>query len=159
MHLKLFYFTELYSNDYIIYYNKYYLIIIVMIIKIIIILSKIRTRHNNFLINNLKELTVHNTGMTNSIAYKQLLLFFKTMRSLFLSSADMKTTLVCLLALCAVSMVFANSCSDMCLASYTTCEQKCRDAFSHSHQYDQCAATCTTQRAECDAKCHGGSGK
>uniref|UniRef100_K1QTS5 Uncharacterized protein n=1 Tax=Magallana gigas TaxID=29159 RepID=K1QTS5_MAGGI len=72
---------------------------------------------------------------------------------------NMKTTLVCLLALCAVSMVFANSCSDMCLASYTTCEQKCRDAFSHSHQYDQCAATCTTQRAECDAKCHGGSGK
>lgn len=49
MHLKLFYFTELYSNDYIIYYNKYYLIIMVMIIKIIIILSKIRTRHNNFL--------------------------------------------------------------------------------------------------------------
>lgn len=45
---KLFYFTELYSNDYIIYHNKYYFIIIVMIIKIIIILSKIRTRHNNF---------------------------------------------------------------------------------------------------------------
>lgn len=71
MHLKLFYFTELYSNDYIIYYNKYYLIIIVMIIKIIIILSKIRTRHNNFfkLIIWRNYIAVQNTEMTNGIAY------------------------------------------------------------------------------------------
>lgn len=71
MHLKLFYFTELYSDDYIIHNNKYYLMIMVMIIKIIIILSKIRTRHNNFfkLIIWRNYIAVHNTEMTNGIAY------------------------------------------------------------------------------------------
>lgn len=78
--------------------------------------------------------------------------------SLFLA-LNMKTAIVLILALCASAMVSANSCSDTCLAKYTACEQSCRDMWAHSHQYDTCATSCTDERAFCDSKCHGGSGK